>query len=894
MGKLPGKTLRVGILEEIEKDEVKKRIDLVSLFASFGVGLKNKGKSYTGKCPLHEGDDLTLSVDREKGIYQCFECGETGDAVTLVERLLRLEFQDALTYLRDWPANGNGHEVPVPTITHRDVPHPDATQKTEEPETLSVSDPSIEAPFGDTPPVFLDDIALFYTSSLYESAEAVAYLEGHGLRDRGNWERFKIGYASGKLSERLSDRQKAYLTEKGIFSEGKESHAGCITIPLYDENEKVVAFHGLSVSGNREIKNLGSTGFFNRKALSVYRQEIILTETVIDGLSLIELGFQNVFPCYGKNGFTPVHLKALKDEAVKTVVIAFGPEETKAIGKLKEKLLKEGFSVKGIFPPLGKSWNEYLVSGGDAETVKSLFSQAGVEEPETEPAFTVEKENGKLVFRFAEIVYRLIGVKDLFVSSLKVNVRAELGLEKFIDNVDLYSARSRTSFSASLSALFDIEAKRIERDLVQILEHLEAERDKKLSANEKEIVMTEEDKKAGLELLRDPRLFDRIVSDTEKLGYVGEEVNKLLLYLSATSRKLSDPLSVMVISESGSGKSYLIETVARLMPSEDVVSITSLSDQALNYLPEDGLLHKFLVMGEALHSESVELQIREMLSAHELSRLVTLKDPKTGELKSSTVRKKVLVASAMSTTSHLVNPENASRFFVVNADESREQTGRIHEAQRRKYSVSRFQEKDEEIPRIVKTHQAAQRLLEKKRIVNPFASLLSFPTSLMRTRRDHERFLDLIASVCFLRQFQKSEKEENGIRFIECDLEDYRIAFRIMAGILPSTLGGFPLSAKAVYDEVRKHIHHKAEESDLKPSEVSVTQREIRDVTGLPHMTIKRAFRVLVDYEYLIEGGLKIQGSRRVYRLSSDEPIRGIDLAMIPTPEVMALKLQNI
>jgi hypothetical protein len=95
----------------------------------------------------------------------------------------------------------------------------------------------------------------------------------------------------------------------------------------------------------------------------------------------------------------------------------------------------------------------------------------------------------------------------------------------------------------------------------------------------------------------------------------------------------------------------------------------------------------------------------------------------------------------MSTTSHLVNPENASRFFVVNADESREQTGRIHEAQRRKYSVSRFQEKDEEIPRIVKTHQAAQRLLEKKRIVNPFASLLSFPTSLMRTSGTMNGFL---------------------------------------------------------------------------------------------------------------------------------------------------------
>ena len=142
--------------------------------------------------------------------------------------------------------------------------------------------------------------------------------------------------------------------------------------------------------------------------------------------------------------------------------------------------------------------------------------------------------------------------------------------------------------------------------------------------------------------------------------------------------------------------------------------MTSLSDQALNYLPEDGLMHKFLVMGEAVHSETVEHQIREMLSAHELSRLVTLKDPKSVSMQSRVVRKEVVVSAVMSSTNHNINPENASRSFVINTDESEAQTVAIHQAQRRKYSVERYEERENLIPEIVRAHHAAQRLLEKK------------------------------------------------------------------------------------------------------------------------------------------------------------------------------------
>jgi DNA primase len=242
-------------------------------------------------------------------------------------------------------------------------------------------------------------------------------------------------------------------------------------------------------------------------------------------------------------------------------------------------------------------------------------------------------------------------VKENFVSSLRVNIQAkkEGSEDRYIDNVDLFSARSRTSFASNLAYSFDLEKARVEKDLLAILEALEEERDKAFNqTEEEEIILTDEEIQLGMDLLSSPDLFDRISQDTETLGYVGEDVNKRLLYIAASSRKLDDPISVIVLSESASGKSYLVDTIRKLIPAEDVLAMTSLSEQALNYLPEDGLMHKFLVMGEAVHGDIVEHQLREMLSAKELSRLVTTKDEKTGALTSRMVRKEVIVSAIMS------------------------------------------------------------------------------------------------------------------------------------------------------------------------------------------------------------------------------------------------------
>jgi hypothetical protein len=95
------KTLKVsGILDEFEKDEVKKGVDIVSLFSSFGVHLEKKGKSWMGRCPWHEDTTPSLSVDQEKGLYNCFGCGESGDAFDLVMKERGLDFPSAVKFLK--------------------------------------------------------------------------------------------------------------------------------------------------------------------------------------------------------------------------------------------------------------------------------------------------------------------------------------------------------------------------------------------------------------------------------------------------------------------------------------------------------------------------------------------------------------------------------------------------------------------------------------------------------------------------------------------------------------------------------------------------------------------------------------------------------------------------
>jgi DNA primase len=918
--------------EQVE--EVKHRHSIVSLFEGYGVKLAKTSHngSYTGLCPWHDDHNPSLSVDETKGLFHCFGCDAKGDIIELVRKMEGVSFREALKKLegsattgRFGKRNADAERLtrmkektptqvkPVPPedppyVTHNDDP--------------PTSEPAPEAAGASALPLItLNGVAEYYHKRLYDTKDAIAYLESRGIASPELFERYKIGFADGSILSKISDKQKEQLVATGIIRKRDDSSLplarqgayyehfrGCIVFPITNDSGKVVCMYGRR-TGDRKPKHLYLSGehksMWNRKASKVY-DEIVLVESIIDALSLLVIGVENVQPLYGTNGFTVEHLQMLKDDNVKMIVLALDNDDAgrKAAEKLKAKLLTEGFAVKTIFPKLSKDWNEELLAGLDRETFKLLVGEAGEEKKEAEKSFEISREGIKDIFKAEHITFEIVGAKEIFVTNLRVNVKAIYGGESYYDNADLSSGRSRRSLAETLAQLFGIEFRIVERDLMRILDYYAELRDRKLAEvnNVRTAVeITEEDRELGLSFLNAPDMFGAIVRDMETLGYVGENVNKQLVYLAASSRKLDDPISVIIVSQSSSGKSLLVETMRRLMPEEDVLAVTSLSDQALNYITPGGLLHKLLIMGEALHSDEIERQIREMLSGKRLSRMVVLKDDKGGVPATQTICQDVIVSLFMSTTANDINPENASRCFIVNADESEEQTERIQKSQREKYTLGRYFEKKHVVPQVVRKHRAAQRLLRNVVIVNDYGKYFQFPKSLVRTRRDHDRFVDLVVAVCFLRQYQKEVKTMTDPRtggqteYIECDIEDYRIASGIMkAGVLDATYSDVPKSLVRFYDELRTLYSQAAGEKGLKVTEAGLTQRDIRKkIAWIGAESIKLYLRKLVWLEYLQTGGSKRRGSRNTYCLVADEAMDRIDISMIPTADELAANIEG-
>ena len=929
------KTLKVaGFLQEWAKDDVKKKVDIIKLFASFDVALTKKGKNFTGLCPWHDDENPSLSVDQQKGLYNCFGCGESGDVVTLVQKMKGIGFQEAMEYLKK--QNGT-FAFKQEKQTEQDLSLDQVSLSSEAPEAIRADNTTEKTPEDQAAPfifkrkkeskadlesndsvIAIEDTEIHkllkavtdhYHSSLLTDKKAREYLRKRGLDGPDLIKTYQIGCSNNSLIKRLSLKQIKVLKQSGIINQyGKEHFANCLVFPVFKESGEIGEIYGRRMT-DREPKHLylpgKHEGIFNHKALKVY-DEIILTEGIIDALSLIKLGFKNTIPLYGVNGFTDDHREALKNNLVKKVIIAFDNDDSgaKAAENLKEKLLSEGLSVSFLFPPSGKDWNEYLLKNPDSEELKTLIKSIQFDKQDEKPKDRLRytKQGVKDIFAIDDIIYRLEGVKDMFIGSLRVNARIEYGEKKYIDDVNLSSAKSRKGFSLGAAEKLNLEPRVIESNLLEMLEYLEEKRDKQLEEQgdtDSPYRMTEEEKEIGMKFLTDPEMFTKIIEHTEILGYTGEDINKLLIYIAASTRKMDDPISVLVQAASASGKSMLIDTVRRLMPEQDVIAITSLSDQALVYISEGGLLHKLLVLGESVHSEPVEYQIREMLSSHELSRLVASKDQKTGKILSKHIKAPVIVSAMMTSTDDNINPENASRYFIIRTDESRSQTARIHKAQKQKYSRNRYEQKKHLIPEIIRIHKSAQRLLKNVVVFNHYADLIDFPTWRMRNRRDHDRFNDLVAGICFLRQYQKEQKTGHDsvtgreYTYIECDLKDYEIARQIACHILPSTINEFPPQAHKLYETIREIARNQAREKKILPEEVELKQRDIRELGEVGQMFVKNWIRTLVDYEYVKIAGPGKRGSFYKYSLVKDEPVKQEDLSLLPAVEELKRRIDK-
>lgn len=433
-----------------------------------------------------------------------------------------------------------------------------------------------------------------------------------------------------------------------------------------------------------------------------------------------------------------------------------------------------------------------------------------------------------------------------------------------VDTLDLYSARARGVFITQASTELKIAPEVVKSDLGRVLLACEARAEEVIAAavepeKKQEVVVAGQARDDALTLLKDPRLIDRVIEAFEKVGMVGEATNCLVGYLAAISRKLPAPLAVIVQSTSAAGKSAVMEAVLGFVPPEDRVSFSAMTGQSLFYLGESDLARKVLSIAEEEGASRAAYALKLLQSEGELSIASTGKDTASGRLVTHTYSVKGPTAIVLTTTAIDVDEELLNRCLVLTVDEDRAQTQAIHAAQRAAQTLTGLTKRAER-ERVVALHRDAQRLLEPLAVVNPYADRLTFADGRTRTRRDHGKYLNLIAAVTLLHQHQREKKTAtiNGqpVAYVESTVADIEVANALAHAVLGQSLDELAPQTRRLLLAVHAHVAVQAAELAVDASLVRFTRRQLREAlqdggAGWGDTQLKVHLARLVDLELL-------------------------------------------
>ncbi|MDB4793509.1 toprim domain-containing protein [Methylacidiphilales bacterium] len=741
----------------------------------------------------------------------------------------------------------------------------------------------------------------YHQSLVGPNRRGIDGLKACGLSDIAILTYFKVGYADGTLKAKLTPAQLKRLQGIGLFDDkGEERLANRIVVPIFDVAGLPVRLYGRSLGdeGKATYLNLTSEqGIWNPAAASAYTDEIILIGDVFDGLALWQAGFKNIIAVEGGN---PAPTAIVERQNVRKIILALSPSEEAAAKKLTSELAAAGAKIHRLHWPKEIEsafdyfqYNRALDFKGTDQTFRSLLNAAprvGYTRKKTSRLTLVEKSADTALFKSGSVSYRVRGIDQ---THLRVVLAAKTDSAQHIDHLDLYASRARKLFSQACAERLTVESVEIEEDLLTLLEQVEQLKQEEAVTVVQQPLMTSEDEKEAKAFLKAPQLLEQIATDLEAVGYVGESRTKKLAYLVGTSRRLPKPLSGIFRAQSGSGKSYLMECVAELMPPEDVHYFSRLTPQALYYLEPDALVHKLLIVDERDGSEEAEYPIRTLQTRRLLKLAVPVKDPSSGKIRTTVLEIRGPIAYMESTTNEQINPENANRCFEIYLDESEKQTRSIFAAQRRMRTLEGWQiERRKE--KILRLHHNAQRLLRPLKIIIPYVDLIEFPTGWLRGRRDNDRFLSLIEGIAFLHQHQRtigldqSAPDEQPTEYIEANLDDYAHAYDLAHQVFAQAGSDLPKPVADFFEEMQELVERLAKERDCPLDEFIFSRRDIRQAVKLPDHILKRYMRQIEELEYVRVKRAPQGGSFR-YRMAEavDRP-RQLDGLI--TPEALREK----
>jgi DNA primase/energy-coupling factor transporter ATP-binding protein EcfA2 len=834
--------------------DIKKNLPITTVLAHYGIKID---KNSHIKCPFHEDDKPSCKIYPDTNTYNCFGCGKTGDVIQFIQDKENCSKHEALKIAAELA----GEEIQNNSAMGIALP------KAESVETENFA-----------------ELFAKQKEGLPLSPKAQEYLKSRGLENLT-----EVGYNSGINWKKLKQ---------------------CITFPLKDKHGNITSLYGrraLEYYGKEKWNDSYNAEYGkhyyseNRKGLypgypNENTETLIITEAIVDAASLLqieELQSITILSAYGTNGLTAEHKAAIAElKNLQEVIFFFDGDKAGQQGaaKYSEELAKEGIKTSIVCTPPDEDVNNLWVNYGKEailqlieerilstgslinESSFSSFEKSLIETESTAVQTLATPLNtatpNKIIYETATARYIIKGslpkTFDRMVVSLDVQC-LETGT-KYRCRLDLYEEKQTRKEAREASEKLELRSDLVENDLSQLTDLLEEYRDNQLqqtteeSNNDKPLSLPEQATTKAF-LAEPPSetvkpLIWRFNDLIGQSGIVGEEKNRIFLFVIASSHKMKDTLHALIQGSSGSGKTHLLSKIAALMPPERVVKFTRVTENSFYNYDEFFFRNKLICLEDidGLKEEAL-FAWRELISNNQLSSSTSQKD-ENGNIRSAQRIVRGPMASICATTHGAIYEDNMSRLFIIAVDESKEQTERIMQYQSLAASGIADKEKENEAREFL---QNCIRMLKPLKVINPYADKIKLPPQAHKIRRLHELFLSFVKQVTLIHQYQR---KRDGKGRVITEPEDLKIAVEIMFDSIFLKVDELDGSLRQFFEELKEYILQKEN-----PQNYEFTQREVRQALNLSRSAIHRYLNNLIDLEYIsISGGYQNKGLR--YKIS--------------------------
>ncbi|WP_423740192.1 toprim domain-containing protein [Flavobacterium columnare] len=733
----------------MEISEIKQQLTMANVLHYYGLKTDKKSRL---NCPFHEDKTPSFQVYYKTQTAYCFSssCKTHGKSMDVIDFILYKE-------------NCTKHEAIkiAERIISPLAPEGGTTKMTKQ-------DLSREQ--------FLGNMYQYFKNAVSNSKPAKEYLQSRGL----DFKKIEVGYNGGQFHHgaRKDENVIAQCLEYGLLIDknilgrtGEKAYnvfgKWCICFALKNKENQTVSLYFRSTLNDNESKHFYLK---NRQGLypnypNVNTKKLILTESIIDGASLLQVNQiaenYSLLACYGTNGLTEEHIKAIKElKQLEEIIFAFDNDTA-------------------------------------GRTATTNYSQVLLE--------------------------LLPGMQLSVLEPINKDINETLQLHNEAIFIELLDKRTQ------LNPSFSIEDKTTEQP------------------------KTESQKPSNaIDFLKRKHLLKNLNIEIGKAGIVGEENSRMLLFLIIISYLNKSPLHALVQGSSGSGKTHIISRIADLMPPEDVLRFTRITESSLYNWGEFDLFQKVVII-EDLDGlkEDALYALREFISNQVLRSSVTIKDKK-GNNKSSHKIVKGQFSSLSATTKGETYEDNMSRSFLIAVDESKEQTARIIDYQNKRNAG---EIDPQESQKAINFIQQIIRNLKEYEVINPYATQLHLPEKVHKIRRLNEMYQAVIKQVTFLNQYQRKLTNNNQLI---TEIEDIEQATEVLFESIILKVDELDGSLRQFFERLKKYVKSENQEFIL---------RDIRQDLGISKTQIFRYIQTLLELEYIKQvGGFANKGIK--YKIS--------------------------